>query len=50
MSKWTERVSITILLAIVAAAFVGMYLTWSDCADAGGTTVRGIVGFECVHG
>ena len=35
-------------LAVVATVLLGMYVTWRQCTDAGGTTVRGLIGLECV--
>ena len=48
MGKWTERAVIAVLLAVLAVAGIGMYATWRDCSAAGGTTVRGLFGLECI--
>ena len=48
MSKWTERSAIAVVLIVVAVTGVGMYAKWRDCTRAGGTTVRGLFGLECI--
>lgn len=48
MSKWIERAAIAALVLIVVVVCIGMYATWSDCKAAGGTTVRGMFGLECI--
>ena len=49
MGKWTERAAIAVLVAVVTVVLIGMHATWRDCTAAGGTTVRGLFGLECVR-
>ena len=49
MDKWTKRAAIAVLLAVIAVAYIGMYATWRDCTDVGGTTVRGMLGLVCIR-
>lgn len=48
MGKWTERAVIAALVAVVAIVLIGMHSTWRDCTAAGGKTVRGLFGLECI--
>lgn len=48
MGKWAERAALVALAAVVAVVLIGMYSTWRDCYAAGGTTVRGLFGLECI--
>lgn len=48
MGKWTERAAIAVLVAVVVVALIGMHATWRDCTAAGGKTVRGMFGLECI--
>lgn len=48
MGKWTERLVIAAMAVILVVVCIGMYTTWSDCKAAGGTTVRGMFGLECI--
>ena len=48
MAKWIERTAIAAVLAVIAVVCIGMYATWRDCTAAGGVTVRGLFGLECI--
>lgn len=48
MGKWAERAAIAVLVAVIAVVLIGMYATWRDCTAAGGKTVRGLFGLECI--
>lgn len=48
MNKWIERAAIALIAVMVAVAVIGMYSTWSECAAAGGKTVKGLFGLECI--
>jgi hypothetical protein len=48
MGKFLERAALVLLALILVVVLVGMYSTWRDCTEAGGTTVRGLFGLECV--
>ena len=48
MGKWTERAAIAALVAVVVVVLIGMHATWRDCTAAGGKTVRGLFGLECI--
>lgn len=48
MGKWTERAVIAALIAAVVVVLIGMHATWRDCTAAGGQTVRGLFGLECI--
>ena len=50
MGKWLERGAIAAAVIVVAVVLIGMYATWRDCSAAGGTTVRGLFGLECIKG
>lgn len=43
-----ERAAAAVAVVIVAVVCVGMYATWRDCSAAGGVTVRGLFGLECI--
>lgn len=49
MGKWTRRAVIAAVVAVVAIVLTGMHSAWRDCADAGGTTVRGLFWLECIR-
>ena len=51
MGKWTKRAAIATLVAVVVVVVVliGMHATWRDCTAAGGTTVRGLFGLDCIR-
>lgn len=49
MAKWIERAIAAALYLFAAIVVVGMYSTWRDCTAAGGTTVRGLFGLECIN-
>jgi hypothetical protein len=38
-----------IALLALAAVLAALWLTWRDCTQAGGTTVRGVLWLECVQ-
>lgn len=48
MDKWLIRAAVAVALVFVAVVCVGMYSTWRECSAAGGTTVRGLFGLECI--
>jgi hypothetical protein len=48
MGKWTRSAAAAALVLIVVVVLTGMHSTWRDCTEAGGTTVRGLFGLECV--
>ena len=48
MGKWTRRTAIAVLVAVLIVILIGMHATWRDCTAAGGTTVRGLFGLECI--
>lgn len=48
MGKWGERAAIAALVLILLVTLIGMYSTWSKCKAAGGTTLRGAFGLECI--
>ena len=48
MGKWTERAVIAALLTVLWVVGIGIYATLRDCTAAGGTTVRGLFGLECI--
>ena len=48
MGKWIERAAIAALVLIVVVVLVGMHAAWRDCTAAGGQTVRGLFGLECI--
>ena len=48
MGKWTRSAAAAALVLIVVVVLIGMHATWRDCTAAGGTTVRGLFGLECV--
>ena len=48
MGKWTRRLAIAVLVAVLIVILIGMHATWRDCTAAGGTTVRGLFGLECI--
>ena len=49
MGKWTKRAAIATLVAVVVVVLIGMHATWRDCTAAGGTTVRGLFGLDCIR-
>lgn len=49
MTKWLERAAVAALVLIVAVVLIGQYATWQDCTAAGGLTVRGLFGLECIR-
>lgn len=49
MSKWIERAAIALLVAVVTVTGVGMWSTWRECSAAGGKTVHGLFGLECIR-
>lgn len=48
MDKWLIRAAAAAVAVFVAVVAVGMYSTWRECSAAGGTTVRGMFGLECI--
>lgn len=48
MKKWGELAVMVAALAVVATVLLGMYVTWRQCTDTGGATVRGPIGLECI--
>jgi hypothetical protein len=48
MSKLLERLCIAAAVLILIVTLIGMHSTWSECRAAGGTTVRGLFGLECI--
>jgi hypothetical protein len=48
MGKWIERAAIAATVVIVVVTLIGMHSTWRECAAAGGKTVRGLFGLECI--
>lgn len=44
MKKWTEYIAVAVIVVVLLITYALMYTTWSDCPDAGGTTVRGLFG------
>ena len=45
---WRDKAAISVLVAVLAICGIGMYSTWSACSAAGGVTVRGLFGLECI--
>ena len=43
-----KRIARAALIAALAAIAIGMYTSWSGCAESGGALVRGLIWFECV--
>lgn len=48
MKKWIEYVAIAALVAFVAVVLIGQASVWRKCSAAGGVTVRGVFGLECI--
>lgn len=47
--KKLEAAVIGIVAVFVVVALIGVYSTWSNCKAAGGVTVRGLFGLECIR-
>lgn len=47
--KWAKLAALAALVVFVIVAAIGMHATWHKCKQAGGTTVRGLFGLECIH-
>jgi hypothetical protein len=39
--------AVAVLVCMIAALSIGTYVSWHDCKTAGGTTVRGLIWWEC---
>lgn len=48
MQNLIEKIAIAAVVVFIAVACIGMYYTWKNCDDAGGTTVRGLFQLECI--
>ena len=48
MAKLFERIVVALIIFFVAAAVIGIYVTWSACDESGGVAVRGMFGIECM--
>ena len=46
----TDVLIVAVFVVIIAVAAIGAYTTWSDCSAIGGTTVKGVFGYECIGG
>ena len=47
--KWLSRAALALVLAYAVVACIGMFATWRECTAAGGLTVRGLFGLECIR-
>lgn len=48
MKTWIEHVALWSAIVVLVVVMIGMYSTWRKCEAAGGTTVRGLFGLECI--
>ena len=48
MGKWIELAAIAVVAVFMVVTLIGIYAQWRDCNEAGGTTVRGLFGLECI--
>ena len=46
--KTITAVAAMAAVAALVTLLVGLYGQWRDCSEAGGKTVRGLVGLECI--
>ena len=43
-----KQIAVVVAVLVCAVTLLGMHATWRDCTAAGGQTVRGLFGLECV--
>jgi len=50
MNKKTYDMIMATVAALIIILIIGLiYWQWSDCVECGGTFVRGVVWFKCLH-